>query len=147
MAGYDENELRRLQNDAARRVQDMQDRSRRPNGGGRKDHYVGNVRTERMNMPGFGQGAPRDSRAPEPRHEPEPSKPSSNGLLSQLFGRGKGIGGLLGGKGGGMDLSNLINLKGLKLDGDLSLVLMIVLMMSGEEVDELLLMALIYIML
>jgi len=151
MAGYDENELRRLQSDAARRVQDMQQRSRRashepertaarenmpPSGGRRSDPHTGNVRTERMNMPGFGRGGERHREEPQ---IPPPQKPAKNGLLSQLFGHG--------GKSGGFDLSKIINLKGLSLDGDLSLILTIVLMISGEEVDELLLMALIYIML
>ena len=171
---YDDQELRRLQDDAARRVRDMQDRSRRTvqqsqdparssasvPAQGRGGHS-GTARSERYQMQGFprsgtashggaSRGGPsrREESAPADRREHSPAaseRRSNGGLLSQLFGGG-GLGGKgIGGK--GFDLSNLINLKGFKLDGDLSLIIMVVLLVAGEEVDELLLMALIYIML
>ena len=42
---------------------------------------------------------------------------------------------------------NLLNFKGLKLDNDRLIIIAICLLLSGEEIDELLMLALIYIML
>ncbi len=43
-------------------------------------------------------------------------------------------------------LLKMINFKGLDMDGDISLILGILLLLSGETTDELLVMALLYIM-
>ena len=42
---------------------------------------------------------------------------------------------------------NLLNFKGLKLDNDRLIIIAICLLLSGEDIDELLMLALIYIML
>lgn len=48
---------------------------------------------------------------------------------------------------GGNSILNLLNFKNLKLDNDRLIIIAICLLLSGEEVDELLMLALIYIML
>lgn len=47
----------------------------------------------------------------------------------------------------GMNLLNLINLKGMQMDNDRLIVLVLCLLLSSEDADELLLLALLYIML
>lgn len=47
----------------------------------------------------------------------------------------------------GMNLLNLINIKGMQMDNDRLIVLVLCLLLSSEEADELLLLALLYIML
>lgn len=47
----------------------------------------------------------------------------------------------------GNNILNLLNFKNLKLDNDRLIIIAICLLLSGEEVDELLMLALIYIML
>ena len=47
----------------------------------------------------------------------------------------------------GNNILNLLNFKGLKMDNDRLIILAICLLLSGETVDELLMLALIYIML
>ena len=47
----------------------------------------------------------------------------------------------------GGNILNLLNFKGLKMDNDRLIILAICLLLSGETVDELLMLALIYIML
>ncbi len=181
-SNYNENELKRLQEDAARRVRDMQERSQRSvghdsSGTAHNSSYEnsGNSRGRSpsgsggMNMPSFTR-PPEQPRQDMPRHEQtrhEPAPPhhtpqqhhntqsrrSEGGILSQLMGAAGSLfgnlgGGGLGGLGAGLKSSPLGGiLKGLSLDGDMSIILMVLLMISGEEVDELLVMALIYIML
>ena len=48
---------------------------------------------------------------------------------------------------GGKNLLNLLNLKDLKIDNDRLIILAICLLLSGEDVDEILMLALLYIML
>ena len=50
-------------------------------------------------------------------------------------------------KGGAARLLKMLNFKGLEIDGDISLLLGILLLLSGENDDELLMLALVYIML
>ena len=47
----------------------------------------------------------------------------------------------------GFDILNMLNLKNLKMDNDIMLIIMMVLILSSETSDELLLLALVYIML
>ena len=47
----------------------------------------------------------------------------------------------------GIDLLNLLNFKGIKMDNDRLIILALCLLLSSDEVDELLLLALMYIML
>ena len=47
----------------------------------------------------------------------------------------------------GFDILRMLNLKALHFDSDITLIIMLVLLLSAEESDELLLLALIYIML
>ena len=47
----------------------------------------------------------------------------------------------------GFDILNMLNLKNLKMDNDVMLIIMMVLILSSETSDELLLLALVYIML
>ena len=47
----------------------------------------------------------------------------------------------------GLNLLNMLNFKNLKMDNDRLIILALCLLLSGEETDELLLMALMYIML
>lgn len=46
----------------------------------------------------------------------------------------------------GIDLLNLLNFKGIKMDNDRLVILALCLLLSSEDVDELLLLALMYIM-
>ena len=47
----------------------------------------------------------------------------------------------------GFDILNMLNLKNFKMDNDIMLIIMMVLILSSETSDELLLLALVYIML
>ncbi len=70
-------------------------------------------------------------KAPPPKKEnPAPEQPSKNPMPSK-----------------GMNLLNLLNFKGMKMDSDRRIILAICLLLSAEDTDELLLLALLYIML
>lgn len=56
-------------------------------------------------------------------------------------------GGLKTGKGGGSKILDFLNFKNIEIDSDTSTILMLMLLLSKEEQDELLMMALLYIML
>ncbi len=62
---------------------------------------------------------------PEPKPQPKSIPPRKNAVNSLL---------------------KMINFKGLEIDGDISLILGIMLLLSGDNADELLVMALLYIM-
>lgn len=62
------------------------------------------------------------------KHEPSPQKKQSNQNL-------------------GKNILSMLNFKGMKMDNDRLIILAVCLLLAGEETDELLMLALIYIML
>ncbi len=88
-----------------------------------------------LSMPDFlakpksGQNKPKEPVHQNPPTPPPPPKPSPPSRTN------------------GMNLLNLINLKGMQMDNDRLMVLVLCLLLSSEEADELLLLALLYIML
>lgn len=80
------------------------------------------------------------NRNPKPEHHPEP-KSESTPSRSEKPNREPYA------KGNGLNLLNMLNFKSLGMDHDRMVILALCLLLSGEEADELLLLALIYIML
>lgn len=69
----------------------------------------------------------------------------SNVSFGEHRGADGGIGSLIGGK--GLDLLKMLNFGNLKIDSDMTVIITLILMLSSEDCDELLLLALMYIML
>ena len=84
------------------------------------------------------QRSPDPPREP-PRHAPEPHETREPPRQKGFFSGGKLTGGL--------DLLKMFNLKNMNLDSDSTLILLLLVMLSGEEADHLLLLALVYILL
>ena len=75
---------------------------------------------------------------PPPREDPEPPKVSD----PSFQGEKKGIGGLLS-----KDIFKFLDLKNFELNSDRMLILLMIVLLSGEDSDNILLFALAYIML
>lgn len=138
MAGYSKEEMDKMQNDAIQRVRAMQQRAQ-------------NVSKGSPPMPDFvrplsGQtGQTGRDRSPEQhaRPQPEPShrpQPEPNGRTEEPHQPPPK-------QGRGASLLQMLNLKGIDIDSDRSLILMMLALLSGEGGDELLMLALLYIML
>ena len=135
-ADYSKSELERMQREAVRRVKDMQEKARNP---GRNAHSGGRDASAYAAMPSM----PHFLRPPErDEHSTPPSEPEHRRDGAAHTDRN-----LPAKKTKGFDLLNMLNLKSLQMDADRSIVLMLLTLLSGEETDELLLLALMYIML
>jgi len=145
-ADYSRAELERMQAEAVRRVRDMQERARKSVGGApayeqRNKGQPTDVREERSGgrgVPPHGQSnrpsyGPARHAAHEERHEETP--PEHRPPQKQPA------------KSGGFNLLNMLNLKNLNLEGDRTLILLLLVLLAGEETDTMLLLALLYIML
>jgi len=117
VADYSGRELEKMQNEAERRVREMQSRSRLPTGPSHVSQRERDARTRSQHQP------PQDNPTQEEIPPAEPPAKPANSIL------------------------NLINLKGLDLDGDTSLIALLILLLSGDQSDELLLLALVYVLL
>ena len=130
----------KMQRDAERRLREMNRRAERAVQGGDippVPNFSGNGRRSgRQNTPP--QNRPRPEERPQntdrrPTTEPQPIKsPEKGGLLSKLK---------------GFDLLKMLNFKNIRMDSDVIVIIALIFLLSTEDTDELLLLALVYIML
>lgn len=121
-------EMEKMQRDAEQRMREMQRRS--------SQVLQGN---EMPPVPNFVNPNPHrqqrnqhaNKSTPEPIQKPSESRPQHEAQHKPK----------------GFDILKLLNFKNLKLDSDILLIVVLIFLLSTEETDELLMMALIYIML
>lgn len=128
-------DLEKMQRDAEQRLRDMQRRSRNAVNSGDMPPVpnfvqVGTRQGHRPQQSNSRRPTPPEEahKEPKPQNKP-PLMPKSN----------------KGGK--GFDLLKMLNFKNLKIDSDVMIIVALIFLLSTEETDELLLMALVYIML
>lgn len=110
-------DVQRMQQDAERRMREMKKKA---------NVYLGN--SEVPPVPNFVSQKPRpipQQNAKHNNHKKEKRPESRNGL----------------------DLLRILNFKNIKIDSDVLIIIALIFMLSNENTDELLLMALLYIML
>lgn len=157
MAEYSRAEMERMQAEAAERVREMHTKAQRSAGFDQTEPTSPNI-PRFVQRPGNGSGNGRvtheqnraqgserraegNRRADEerPRHAEPPRQEKSREPEKES-------GGFFGGGKGGFDIMKLLNFKNLEMDSDRTLVMMMMLLLSGENSDSLLTMALLYIM-
>ncbi len=122
-----EQNIQKMQRDAEQRIREMQRRADRAVSGGDMPPVPNFVRLE--------QNGQRPHNSPEsPKNENFPKSEQS----PQTVNRG-------GNK--GLNFLKMLNFKGLRFDKDISLIVVLLLLLSSDETDEMLIFALIYIML
>ena len=165
MADYDRAELERLQREAAARMREMQARAQpagQPHSPARRQQAAGHRSeppTDTIPMPSFVRiPNERADRPAEKEHFPPPAETGSTGKQAAPAG-GRRPEGHKGGREGerpktyirkkqtGLDLMQMLNFKNIHLDSDRTLILLILLLLSGEEKDQYLTMALLYLLL
>lgn len=132
--GTDRLEMERMQRDAENRMREMQRRSDRAVSGSSMPPVPNFVRTNPM-------------RRPDNFRQPTPPKNEDNLKQSKTPPRNENDKGAAKGKGKGFNLLSMLNFKGIKFDSDTILIIALIFLLSTEETDELLLLALVYIML
>lgn len=121
-------DMARMQRDAENRIREMQRKADRA--------VKGN---DTPPVPNFVKMNPQRTQAPQqPRQTPpsethKPPEPTSKGGILSKF---KGI-----------DFLKLFNFKNIHIDSDITVIIALLLLLSTEDTDELLVLALIYIML
>lgn len=131
MAENGNRDMAAMQRDAERRIREMQKKAETAlNGNGHA--ALPRTATARGNPIHSEISKTAVSGAPNVSTEPSSSKTSHGGI----FGRLKGL-----------DILRMFNLKSLSLGGDFPIIIVLILLLSNDETDELLLLALIYIML
>ena len=129
-------DIEKMQRDAERRMKEMQQRSQRAVHGGDMPPVPNFVQTGRQqnrnNTP------PPVRPQPQNTHEQKMSTPlkSAPPPKSGLFGGLKGL-----------DILKIFNFKNLHIDSDVLIIIALIFLLSTEETDELLMLALVYIML
>ena len=125
-------DFEKMQRDAERRLKEMQQRSNRAVHG-----------TDIPPVPNFAkhnnQHRPPNDRPPKPQNQhnnPPPTPvcepPSKSGILSKFK---------------GLDILKILNFQNFSIDNDVLVILALIFLLSTDETDELLLLALVYIML
>lgn len=120
-----EQNIQKMQRDAEQRIREMQRRADRAVSGG-----------DMPPVPNFikvGQTERQTHYKPEPQKKVEPQRDEH---LSQKPSVNKGF-----------NFLKMLNFKGLKFDKDVALIVVLILLLSSDETDEMLIFALIYIML
>lgn len=122
---------------AAQRLKDMQSRSSNPPNGSAVPPVPDFVRLQNSGHPGRNNTARQNSApvTPQPDHTPSPE--TAPPPVPQEGSAGGGVAKLL----------RMLNFKGLEADADTGLILGIIFLLASSGADELLTMALIYIML
>ncbi len=136
-------DIEKMQRDAENRMREMQQRSQRAIHGGDMPPVPNFVQTGRQQNQNQNQSrnntAPRPNRAlnanPQEQKMPTPPNPPSP-PKGGLLGRFKGL-----------DILKIFNFKNLHIDSDVLIIIALIFLLSTEETDELLLLALVYIML
>lgn len=121
-------DVARMQRDAENRIREMQrkaDRAIKGNDTPPVPNFV-KMNPQRVQTP-----SPQKNAEPTEVHKP-PEPPQKGGILSKF----KGI-----------DFLKLFNFKNIHIDSDITVIIALLLLLSTEDTDELLVLALIYIML
>ncbi len=130
------NDIQKMQLDAERRIREMQRRSDNALKGYDRppipNHSSSNPPRHSQQSTN-NQGKPNQTKDKQPQSPPTPTAPPNKG---GIFGKFKGL-----------DILKIFNFKNLHIDNDVLIIIALIFLLSTEETDELLLMALIYIML
>lgn len=138
MSQPDRAETERMQRDAEQRIRDMQRRSEQAVRGTDMPPVPNFVRTNGMrNNQGFTHQKGIQSREGTNENNPKSNSNTLNPTAPSNHNDHKK----------GLDILKLLNFKNLKLDNDMIIIIMLILLLSTEDTDELMLLALIYIML
>ncbi len=122
MNGPDRSKMEQMQKEAARRAREMQQRAiPAPEGIPPMPNFVKTPYQSQPQAPRLHPQPPKAPPAPPPKQPPQKSQ--------------------------GLNLLRLLNFNQLKLQGDTLLVVMLLLLLAGDGADELLLLALVYILL
>lgn len=161
MPDYKQNDIEKMQRDAEQRIREMQKRADRTirgsdmppvpnfvrlNHGHQPDKVQDNSReqdrgqnrssqsnTSDRRQNGRGQTSPHgDRRQTAPNDRPTAANRQQGGILSRFK---------------GLDILKIFNFQNIRLDSDVLVIIALIFLLSTEETDELLMMALIYIML
>ena len=128
-SGIQNGDMARMQRDAENRIREMQrkaDRAIKGNDTPLVPNFV------RMNPQRTPTPKPQSSSQPSGTHQMSTTPPRKSGILSRF----KGI-----------DFLKLFNFKNIHIDSDITIIIALLLLLSTEDTDELLVLALIYIML
>ncbi len=133
-------DIQKMQLDAERRIREMQRRSDNALRGNEKPPIPNYTSS---NPPRYNQQSNKNNqnrpKQSQPTQHPSQNRPPQNQTQTQksgLFSRFKGT-----------DILKIFNFKNLHIDNDVLIIIALIFLLSTEETDELLLMALIYIML
>lgn len=145
MADNQQRSMAEMQRDAERRIKEMQQRANRAVTGNdmppvpnfvRMNDRRGSHAQSHNSRPEQGQTQNgRQNHTPAPPESAKPSnakEPKKGGLLSRFK---------------GLDILKIFNFQNLKIDNDVLIIIALIFLLSTEETDELLLLALVYIML
>ncbi len=137
------NDLQKMQREAEDRLRAMQKRADRAVHGNDMPPVPNFVRTPYRNshsQNGSNHSTPQPKRQPPEQSKskaplPDTEKPQQN-ASSGLFGRFKGA-----------DILKLLNFKNIGIDSDVLIIVTLILLLSTDDCDQLLILALVYIML
>ena len=128
-------DFEKMQQDAERRMQEMRQRSQRAMHGGDMPpvpNFVQTAKQPNRNNTAPPQNHHHPSSNEQKKSTPPPPPPPRGGLLGRLK---------------GVDILKIFNFKNLHIDSDVLVIIALIFLLSTEETDELLLLALVYIML
>ena len=137
------NDLQKMQREAEDRIRAMQKRADRAVFGNDMPPVPNFVRTPYRNSHSQNSG---NHSVPQPKRQPtEPNKPRAplpdtekpqQNISSGLFGRFRGA-----------DILKILNFKNIGIDSDVLIIITLILLLSTDDCDQLLILALVYIML
>ena len=131
-----EKDIQRMQRDAEQRMREMQRRTSRYSGSHDAPQVPNFVRLSPGQIdrqrPKSQAQPPKQAQDTKPLKKPTRTNPqgNSNGVLNK-----------------GFNLLKMFNFQNFRLDSDITIIIVLILLISSEETDELLLLALAYIML
>lgn len=128
-SGIQNGDMARMQRDAENRIREMQRKADRAIKGNDTPPVPNFVRMNPQRTP---TPKPQSPSQPSDAHPTSTTPPRKNGILSRF----KGI-----------DFLKLFNFKNIHIDSDITIIIALLLLLSTEDTDELLVLALIYIML
>jgi len=138
MSQPDRAETERMQRDAEQRIRDMQRRSEQAVRGSDMPPVPNFVRTNGMRN---NQGFTHQNHIQKREGANENNNKNNSNIINPTTSSNQSD------RKKGFDILKLLNFKNLKLDNDMIIIIMLILLLSTEDTDELMLLALIYIML
>lgn len=134
MAQNQQKTTEQMQRDAERRIREMQQRSNRMVTGNDMPPVPNFIRTGNRQSAVGNQQSTREATHEDLKEQPPKATPnkSTGGLLSRFK---------------GLDILKMFNFQNIKLDSDALVIIALIFLLSTEDTDELLLLALVYIML